>query len=408
MQRKHVVVLVIDRLGAAYLGPYGNAWIDTPNWNRLAAESCLFDFVLADSPRLPAVYRAYWQGRHALSAAAAGGDDLASRMRRAGIRTTLLTDDPTVPEFAGAGSFEERIFVPDAAPDAPASAVEQTQFAQLFSAAIQVLVQPRRRSSLTWVHAQGLQGAWDAPREFRNQFAEEDDPLPPEFVVPPQKRLVKPYDPDELLGVTYAYAGQVALLDVCLGALLDALTALDDADRPLLIVTSPRGYPLGEHGLLGHGDDSLHAESLNVPCLIRFPDQAHAAHRSRDLIQPSDVYATMLDWGQALSDADRSWGQSLLPLIRGQWQPARDRAAAMVGEHRTIRTPAWSLLHHPDGSRELFAKPDDRWEVNEVSQRCEHVAHELEAALEQFQQAVQTGRPADLPPLPEQLTTRQA
>jgi len=77
------------------------------------------------------------------------------------------------------------------------------------------------------------------------------------------------------------------------------LGACDDADRPLLIVTSPRGYPLGEHGRLGHGDDSLHGESLNVPCLIRFPDQAHAAQRTRNLIQPPDLFATLLDWVQA-------------------------------------------------------------------------------------------------------------
>jgi len=95
-------------------------------------------------------------------------------------------------------------------------------------------------------------------------------------------------------------------------------------------------------------------------------------------------------------------------LIRGEWQPARDRAAAIVGNHRAIRTPAWSLLLHPDGSRELFAKPDDRWEVNEVSQRCDDVANELERALEQFQQTVPAGRPADLAPLPELLTARQA
>lgn len=405
MHLKNALVLVIDRLGAAYLGPYGNTWIDTPNWNRLAAESFLFDFALADSPRLAAVYRSYWQGAHAMSAAASG-DDLARRMQRAGLHTTLLTDDPLVSELAGAGSFQERIFVPVAAPAAAAPAIEQTQFAQIFSAAIQTLQQPRT-PSLTWIHAQGLQGLWDAPPAFRNQFAEEEDPLPPAFVVPPQKRLVKPFDPDELLGVTHAYAGQVALLDLCLGVLLDALAACDDADRPLLIVTSPRGYPLGEHGLLGHGDDSLHGESLNVPCLIRFPDQAHAAQRARELIQPPDLFATLLDWVQALPGGDRSWGQSLLPLIRGQWQPARDRAAAIVGKHQAIRTPTWSLLRHPDGSRELFAKPDDRWEVNEISQRCEQVANALEQALNQFQQTVQAGRPADLAPLPELLTVRQ-
>jgi arylsulfatase A-like enzyme len=370
----------------------------------LAAESFLFDFALTDSPRLEVVYRSYWQGLHALSLAA-GNDDLPSRLQGAGYDTTLLTDDPQVADFPGADSYQQRLFVPLVKPSAAAAEVDQTHFAQIFSAAIEAL-QPARTPSLLWIHAQGLHGPWDAPLEFRNQFAEEDDPLPPEFVVPPRKRLVKPYQPDEVLGVTHAYAGQVALLDLCLGAFLDALAALDDATQPLLIVTAPRGYPLAEHGLIGHVEESLHGEALNVPCLIRFPDQAHAAHRIRDLIQPPDLFATLLDWTQTPAEDSRFWGQSLLPLVRGEQQPAHDRAVASVANKQAIRTPAWSLLRHPDGVRELYAKPDDRWEVNQISTRCESIADELERALDEFQQTVQTGGPADLAPLPESLTTR--
>jgi arylsulfatase A-like enzyme len=316
----------------------------------------------------------------------------------------LLTDDPLVADVPGAASFQQRIVVPRPAPSEPGEAVEQTQLARLFSAAIDALADPHR-AGLLWIHAQGMQGPWDAPVEFRNQFAEEDDPLPPDFVTPPQRRLIKPFDADEVLGVNHAYAGQVVLLDVCLGALLDALEASDPADQPLLLVTAPRGYPLGEHGLIGHGDDCLHEESLHVPLLIRFPDQAHAARRTADLVQPADVYATVLDGLAQPWKGSSAWGRSLLPVIRGDAEPTGDRAVVLVGEHRGLRTPAWYLLRHPDGTRQLYAKPDDRWEVNEVSQRCEPIVVELEQILDQFPVAVRAGRRADLLPLPDRLVT---
>ena len=54
--------------------------------------------------------------------------------------------------------------------------------------------------------------------------------------------------------------------------------------------------------------------------------------------------------------------------------------------------------------RELFAKPDDRWEVNEVASRCGDVVEQLAAAADQFEQAAAAGTLATLPPLAEILT----
>src|SRR5687767_11396436 len=92
---RSAIVLVADRLGAGYLGPYGNTWLPTPTFNALAAESLLVEFALADSPDLAAVYRSYWSGRHALDArdAADEGSSLGEQLSAAGIAATLLTDE---------------------------------------------------------------------------------------------------------------------------------------------------------------------------------------------------------------------------------------------------------------------------------------------------------------------------
>ncbi len=80
----------------------------------------------------------------------------------------------------------------------------------------------------------------------------------------------------------------------------------------------------------------------------------------------------------------------------------RDRLCA--GGHaaeRAIRTPAWHLRR--TAVPELFSKPDDYWEANNVAPRCREVVECLEDALVEFEQTLQVGQTADLPPLSDVL-----
>jgi arylsulfatase A-like enzyme len=257
---------------------------------------------------------------------------------------------------------------------------------------------------LIWIHSQGMAGPWDAPLPLRQQFADEEDPAAPEFVDPPERVLANDVDPDELLGIVHAYAGQVSLVDACLGSLLDALGDSPLADQTLLAVTSPRGYPLGEHRRIG-GDD-LYGELLHVPLLLRLPGGLGPA-RSRRLVQPCDLYATLAEWLALPTDDAPGLCQSLLPAAQGDEVPVRQLAIATASGQRAIRTLAWLLREsqaNGETRRELFAKPDDRWEVNEVSSRCGDIVEQLAAAADEFQRAAAAGAFASLPPLAEVLT----
>lgn len=393
----NAIVIVIDRLGAGYLGPYGNTWIETPNWNRLAARSVLFEFALADAIDLPTVYRSYWQGLHAMSSDRPVRS-LPEMAAARGIHCALVTDEPQIVELPGTESFSDRVVLTLPAAERPASEVVQTQMAQLFAAAAHWL-QRAAEPFLLWIHARGMAGAWDAPMEFRNQFTDEDDPLPPELTTPPVKRFGASPDPDEVLGYLHAYAGQVALLDDCLGAFLETAQATAGWERTLLAMTSPRGYPLGEHQWVGGSDEVAYGEQVHVPCLLRLPQDRGAALRCHELVQPPDLCASLCDAFALAADDGPRWGQSLLPLA-GCAPPAwRDRAATRAPAAQALRTPAWLLVRRHDGRRELFAKPDDRWEANEVASRCQEAVEQLDAALDEFQRAAQSSQPAQLSPL---------
>jgi arylsulfatase A-like enzyme len=259
---------------------------------------------------------------------------------------------------------------------------------------------------LAWIHARGMAGAWDAPREFRERFADSEDPSPPDLLVPPERRLDRHADPDEILGMVQAYAGQVQIADECLEMLLDALDQRPQREETLLAVTAPRGYPLGEHGRVGPCDEALYSELLHVPLLVRLPGNEGRLVRTQRLVQPSSLYATIIEvcgWGE-LTDAQR--GLSLLRDARGEEAPGRACAVATGSGQRAIRTSAWQMREsNQDGEtrRELFAKPDDRWEANEVSSLCGEVTALLAAELDHFEQAARAGQLAEFAPPPELL-----
>lgn len=396
------IVFVVDRLGAGFLGPYGNTWIETQHCNRLASGSLLCEFAVSDSLELGRVYRSYWTGLHAMS----GGDGsspLADLAGKAGLKTILLTDEQLVAEHPLAAGFAETIVLPQRnVPDAAAE-VEETAIARLAQRGME-LVARQGSPYLLWIHSRGMGGAWDAPREFRDQFRDEDDPQPGDFTAPPLVKAARNFDPDELLRYVHAYAGQVALFDLCLGALLDSADEHPAAAETLFAFTSPRGYPLGEHGQVGPVEEFLYGEVLNVPLIVRFPGGKGALARAQELVQPHDIFELL---GGLFSPKQPS---VLWDLAEGRVANTRDIACAIAPDERAIRTPAWFLrevrgagLTGEHAAVELFAKPDDRWEVNEIASRAGEVTEQLLAALDEFEGAAREGRLAKLPPLSQAL-----
>jgi hypothetical protein len=444
LMARNAIVLMIDRLGSGFLGPYGNTWVDTPALNRLASESLLFETAIGDSTRLDQIYDSYWLGTHAAgrrgtqlrrsSVAAAAQEPSAPRhlamaweasqepfekgfdhpsllrlLAQSGIRPVVLTDSEEVAKHPLSSGFCEALLHGDEAP-ATAAAVDETRTAELFAAALQ-RVQELTSPFLVWVHAAAMNAAWDAPYPYRASLADEEDPPPPDACQPPGWKLGETYDPDELLGWIQAYAGEVIAVDELIGALLEAIDETGLAEETLVVLASPRGYPLGEHGFVGAEGDQLHTELLETPLLIRDPRHRDSSLRVLNLVQPADLYATLLDWFQLSAtgepgpssnataslvamaplspptsqptSAESKWELLTRPresLLHLADQPAWSRSLALSVHDSAwaLRTPEWFLVHMSDGREWLYAKPDDRWEVNEVSDRCRQIVEQLE------------------------------
>jgi arylsulfatase A-like enzyme len=224
---------------------------------------------------------------------------------------------------------------------------------------------------------------------FRESLLDEDDPPAPTFVTPPEEVLT--HDHDELLLFHAAYAAQTMVLDRCVEAVAAALVDFGLDDDTLVLLVGARGFALGEHGAVGGDVSALYGELVHVPCLVRSPAAERLGTRSDQLAAPADIAATIFDAAGLSRDlSSRQRGTSLLSPTPSS--PAR-QFVTITGDQgeQAIRTAAWLLRRPAAGENEhsapgqaeaqLYLKPDDRWEANEIASRAPEVASRLLAVL---------------------------
>jgi arylsulfatase A-like enzyme len=366
MPDENILVIAVDGLRAAALGAYGNTSFPTPALDQFAAESIIFDWCFAEAIDLSAIYRGLWLSPPTLPRL------LADR----GYATTLVSDDPALMALKESADFHECV-QPSTADAARANDVSETALARLFAAACeQVAAGAIERPRFVWIHARGMYGPWDAPLELQEPLLarEEGDPPPADALEPPALQLDAASDPDVAFRWSCAYAAQVMVLDSCFDGLLQTIEESEQHDNWLVVLCGVRGFPLGEHGWVGGVDGRLFAEQLHVPLVCRSPDRRSRLSRNANLTSLTDLSPALL----GLAD-------------HGFVVPPRDALiAAGPAGIQAIRTADWSLRYDPtaasiesrdDSCCELYVRPDDRWEANNVAMLCPEETAALLAQL---------------------------
>jgi len=142
-----------------------------------------------------------------------------------------------------------------------------------------------------------------------------------------------------------------------------------------------------EPGVLRDVFEKAADESVHAPLLIRPAGLNHGVRR-QSLTQPVDIFPTLCEWF-GLERPEGLHGRSLLPDIRGEdADPRRLAFAASQKSITTVRTHEHYLVQRyetgGEGSRRLFAKPEDAWEVNDLAAQRPQVVEELAGECERF------------------------
>ncbi|MCX7886603.1 MAG: sulfatase-like hydrolase/transferase [Verrucomicrobiae bacterium] len=166
----------------------------------------------------------------------------------------------------------------------------------------------------------------DAPGEFATMFDPEKLKLPPNVPESYQreKRTLDRAATRKILG---NYLGKIALLDHCIGRLVEAMRQRGTWDNALFLFTADHGEMMGAHGHLGKG--RFYEESARVPLVIRWPGQIKVG-RTVALAQMMDVYPTIVEAIGGTFSPNR-FARSLLPVATGRADSVRDHVVSEIG-----------------------------------------------------------------------------
>ncbi|MGK2850860.1 MAG: sulfatase [Candidatus Limnocylindrales bacterium] len=394
---RNAILFVIDSLRRDALGAYGSGWIETPAFDRLAERAAVFDQAYIGSfPCMPA-RRELWTGRYEFPWRGWGpledeDEPFAARLTGAGVLTQLVTDHYHYWE-SGAGNYHfgfggaELIrgqendhwragrALPEEYPADPAKVAGHARHPQSFERYARNV--EGRRFERDYFAPRVMQSATDWLEQHHDEgpFCLVVDSFDPHEPFDPPPGYERPYlgsapgerntwptygatddhRPEDLDTIRALYAGEVAMVDRWFGRLIETVERLGLAESTLIIVVSDHGHLLGEHGLLGKpwaalADSNLYDELARIPFLVAHPQGLGAGRRIPQLVQPVDVYATILDWF-GLAVQPESHGRSVLPLLAGEAMDWRRYAFfGRFGESVNVTDGRWTLFQWPAGA----------------------------------------------------------
>jgi arylsulfatase A-like enzyme len=267
-----------------------------------------------------------------------------------------------------------------------ASVVKPEDYHDTFAAGLAVdfiREQPKDKPMCLVVSLHSPHPPLDAPGEFATMYDPQSLTLPanvPESFA----RDGRTIDRAEVRRMLANYLGKMALVDHCVGRLVEAMRARGTWDNALVIFTADHGEMMGSHGAMAKG--RFYEESGRVPLVVRWPGRVRTG-RTPALAQMMDVYPTIVDAIGGEVTPGRL-AKSLLPVAEGKRASVRDLVIGEIGKAAPLDIMARDarFKYWADESDEyLFDIEKDPLEMHNLADAPEH-----RETLEQMRQKLLT------------------
>ncbi|HET9531615.1 MAG TPA: sulfatase-like hydrolase/transferase [Blastocatellia bacterium] len=364
-QRLNVIHIFVDTLRADRLGVYGYQRNISPNIDKLAEKSQVFDNGFTPSPNtyeaLPKFTQgAYWDAHL-----------------------------PGWPQILADNGYETLLF-----PRRITTLLRHVK-------AMKVVEEARVRTYAETIDAAiKVLGGIDSGRPFAAYLYSTDPHLP--------YRRHKEFDfgnsADDL------YDGEVAYFDHHTGRLLDWMESAGRMNDTMIVIMSDHGESLGERGIYKHSTQ-LYNEQAQVPFIIYAPNLGPS--RIPDYVTTVDLSPTILN-AVGLAHPEECAGVSLLPLMRGEpfthppvyGEQTYDYISPFVRPEQTVHKESKKyMVITQDGykmifnrnaySFELFNLKEDRREERNLYDTETEKAAEMRRLIGCYVDVVTASRPPD-------------
>lgn len=333
----NVIFIMNDTFRRDYLGCYGNTWIKTPNLDRFAERSAVFEqFYAASYPTVPnrwdlstGRYGFPFRGWQPLDA-----DDVTwgQMLVEHGVHTQMIWDTPMLGmyNYNYTRGFNGLYFVhgqkgdpwitnPSLQVELPAQphkirAAESLenylrnhynrQFEREFcvgrtiSGAMDWLeTNYRLEPFFLWIDMWDPHEPFDCPWYDYQLYA--DPTYEGDKMIYPEYGRATYMTEAERQDVRALYAGSITLADRWVGSLLDLMDRLGLFKNTLVIWASDHGHLFGEHALQGKPGaelGTLYEISVRIPLLVHHPSGLGAGNRIQGIVQPPDLLPSILDY----------------------------------------------------------------------------------------------------------------
>ena len=164
-----------------------------------------------------------------------------------------------------------------------------------------------------------------------------------------------------------AYYAGVSFMDAQVGRLLDALDRLNVWDRTLVIFIGDHGYHHNERNWWSKS--TLFERSCRVPCILVAPG-AQKGQVCSSIVELVDLYPTIADYC-GVRAPHRLAGQAFRPLLENPEREGKEAAFtwSAAGKITTANpcAPPWRYTQWSDGDAELYDEVNDAQEVHNLS-----------------------------------------
>ncbi len=369
----NVVICVLDAARADHIGCYGYPRETTPNIDRLARESLVFENHFCQLPTTrPSTYSLFtsqYPDTHLVYGPRTVYPwtfTMAEGLKASEFRTVLFSNNVYCSPAMGLGTdFDETHYVTDI----PRLMTRGPQ--TLLDKISSWLEEGRESRFFAYVHFLQPHFPYNAPEEMKALFAGQQ---PPGFERG-DVAMVNEYDANLL------YA------DWAVGELEGLLREAGVLDDTVFIVTADHGEAFGEHGHKWH-ESCPYDEAIRIPILMRLPGARRTAARITALTQVIDLMPTLFDLFEIPYPEQGMQGKSLLPMLAGEVDGVNDYAfSRTVGDNPcyVVRDHRWALLLYQGGEkRELYDMEADPRQTRNIIEQEPGRAAELAAAFRAF------------------------
>ncbi|OGS42263.1 MAG: hypothetical protein A3J79_03530 [Elusimicrobia bacterium RIFOXYB2_FULL_62_6] len=402
----NVVLILLETLRPDHLGCYGYKRATSPNIDKLAAESAVFENAFAQSSQslisAASVFTGLYPPSHGVtnvnSRLAPDAATLAGELKKRGYATAAYTG----------GFFLNRSFGLNSGFTLYDDSRDFGTLNDTVPGALKWLRGNAEKKFFLLVHSYDAHAPYRAPAEFLNKFAGEyDGPLKglaldyyladrihkdglyEDFKLKKKVAALGPADIDHIVS---QYDGALLYADSKAGELLAGLETLGLKEKTIVIFAASAGEALMDHGtIISSFHGGLYDEGIRVPLLIRVPGVP--ASRVKAGAQLVDILPTVLDLLRT-SVPEAAQGISLKPALEKDGRPAPERLVYAQTLSLTTGEPfigarkyPWKLLL-TDGRRELYNLADDPKEQKDLAGEKPDVLKSLNAELDRLVRAM--------------------